>query len=98
MALTILVIWVGSITIGMAGAAAAVSNRWVRVLGWNVVAGIYSITILASLRGAFAVSLLQAGDIYVWITMASPIVMWVILGVGASTSIWKERSRLTATQ
>ena len=98
MALTVFLIWSGSIAIGTAGAAAALSNQWARALGYNVAAGIYWIAIMRALRGTFAITLFQAGDIYVWLTMVGPLVMWIILGIGASIAIWKQRRRLAASQ
>lgn len=94
MALTILSIWMGCIAIGVLGATSALSNRWVRVLGLNAVAGGYSIAILSSLRGPFADALLRAGDGYLWLTMSSLVVMWLILAVGTSRAMWKRHSRL----
>jgi len=90
---TVLLIWVGCIGIGVVGAAAALANRWIRVLGLNVIAGGYSIAVLASLKGAFADSLFRAGDVYVWLTMSSLVVMWVILGAGTSLAMRKRHGR-----
>ena len=97
MVLTIIAIWVGAVAIGVYGAASALSNRWVRTLGVIVVAGLYSISLLRSLKGEFATALFQAGDAFVWITMLSPIVMWTVLGAGTSIAMWKQRNRLAAT-
>jgi len=92
---TIISIWVGCIGIGVFGAAAALANRWIRVLGLNVIAGGYSIAVLASLKGSFADSLFRAGDGYVWLTMSSLVVMWIILGAGTSLAMWKRHCRPT---
>lgn len=97
MALTILSIWAGSIAIGVAGAAAALSNRWARALGLNVAAGIFSIAIFERLQGALAVALFRAGDIYVWLTLLGLVVMWLILGIGSTIAMWRHRSETAAT-
>jgi hypothetical protein len=92
MTLTILSIWAGSLLIGIGGAAAALSNRWVRAMAFIVIAGGYSLAILGNLRGDLADTLVQAGDTYVWLMMLSPTVMWLVLGVGTSLGMWKRRS------
>ena len=96
MVLTIISIWICAIAIGIVGASAALANRWVGVLGSNVVAGIFSVALFVGLKGEFAISLIQAGDIYIWIAMLGLIIMWSILAVGSSFAIWKQRNQIAA--
>ena len=96
MTLTILSIWTGSLLIGFGGAAAALSSRWIQTMAFIVVAGIYSLAILGKLGGDLPDTLRLAGDTYVLLTMLSPAVMWLILGVGTSLGTWKQRSRQAA--
>lgn len=91
MVLTIISIWFGSIAIGAAGALAAFSNRWVTVLALNVAAGIFAVALLSRLQGDFAITLFQAGDAYVWLTMLAPLFMWGIMLAGAAMAQWKHR-------
>lgn len=97
MVLTIILVWIGAVVIGSSGAAAATSNRWTAALGLIVVAGIFSLTILSGLRGGFAIALIEAGDVFVWLTMLGPVAMWSILGVGTSIGLWKQRKGVVAT-
>ena len=97
MVLTIILIWLGAVVIGLAGAAAATSSRWTAALALIAIAGIFSMTILNGLKGDFAVALIEAGDVYVWLTMLGPVVMWSLLGVGTSIAFWKQRGRIAAT-
>lgn len=96
MVLTIISIWIGAIGIGVYGAASALSNRWVRALGVVVLAGLFTFSLLGSLRNGLATALFEAGDVFVWMAMLSPVVMWSILGAGTSLGWWKQR-RLGAT-
>ena len=97
MVLTIISIWVCAIAVGTVGATAALSNRWVSVLGTNVVAGIFSIALFVGLKGNFAIALIEAGEIYIWIAMLGLVVMWALLAAGSSFALWKRFSRMATT-
>ena len=62
-------------------------------MAFIVVAGIYSLAIFGNLGRDLADTLRLAGDTYVLLTMMSPAVMWLLLGVGTSLGTWKQRSR-----
>jgi hypothetical protein len=97
MVLTLFSIWACAIATGTVGASAALSGRWGSVLAAIVVAGVLSIALFLGLKGEFAVSLIEAGDIYIWIAMLGPVVMWAILAAGSSFSVWRRRIRMAAT-
>jgi hypothetical protein len=96
MVLTIISLWFCAIAIGINGARAALANRWVNALATNVLAGIYSIVLLSSLKGEFAISLLRAGDLFLWLAMLSPLVMWAMLGIGQTLAVLRQRKRPSA--
>lgn len=92
MALTLLSTWAASIAIGGMGGTAALSWRWVRVLAWDVVAGIYTITLLAELKSAIPAPADQATDVPILPMMLSLVVMWLLIGIGSSVAMWRQRS------
>jgi len=97
MVLTIISVWLGAIVIGATGAAAALAQRWLRVLLLIIVAAIYSLALFDGLRGDLAVALLAAGDAFVWLTMLGPVVMWSIFAAGTSVAMWRQHTQAAAS-
>ena len=82
-----------AIAIGACGAISALSKRWVWAMAFIVLAGFFSISLLGDLKGELALTLFQAGDRFVLLTMASSVVMWALLAAGTSIAMWKRVDR-----